>query len=71
LVTKIYLHARVPIIDWATFYKALEVGPSIPSWLVALVFFFTFVMVTGLTIYFSIKSTSEFSDIGRRKEWKL
>ena len=37
-VTKIFLHARPQITSFASFYQALAVGTSIPSWLVALVF---------------------------------
>lgn len=70
-VTKIFLHSKETINSWSRFYNALEVGPSIPSWLVATVFFGTFLSVLAITIYFSIRSSSEFSDFGPRKQWKL
>src|SRR3954470_22282782 len=36
-ITKIFLHASPSITSFASFYQALAVGTSIPSWLVAIV----------------------------------
>src|SRR5215204_2816098 len=41
-ITKIFLHAIDPIENWPTFYRALAVNASIPSWLIATLFFGTF-----------------------------
>ncbi len=70
-VTKIFLHAKEPIIGMKSFYAALAVGTSIPSWLVAAVFFTTFILVLGVTIWVSLRSSSEFTDIGPRRRWSL
>lgn len=70
-VTKVFLHAREPIVDWHTFYAALAVGDSIPSWLVAVFFFSTFAFVMGVTAWFAMKSSSEFTDLGPRPLWKI
>lgn len=70
-LTKIFLHAPLPINSWSSFYHALAVGVSIPSWLVIMVFFGTFSSVIGITIWFSIKSSGEFSDFAPRKNWKI
>jgi uncharacterized membrane protein len=71
-ITKIFLHAgKVPIVDFPTFYAALAVGPSIPSWLVAGVFFSTFAFVIGVTIWFSAYSSGEFADFAPRKRWDI
>ena len=70
-VTKIFLHAQMPIVDWQTFYAALAVGQSIPSWLVATVFFGTFAFVISVTIWFAAYSSGEFADFAPRKKWTL
>ncbi len=70
-VTKIFLHTRQPINGWHSFYAALAVGDSIPSWLVASFFFSTFASVLGITVWFAMKSSSEFTDLGPRPLWKI
>jgi uncharacterized membrane protein len=71
-VTKIFLHAEPKIDSWASFYLALHVGTSIPSWLVAAVFVGTILSVTGLVIYVSNKSSGEISEFGtHRALWRI
>jgi uncharacterized membrane protein len=71
-VTKIFLHARPSITSWSTFYQALAVGTSIPSWLVAGVFGGTIVAVIGITIYIARHSSGEISEFGtHRSQWKI
>ena len=71
-VTKIFLHAQPPIDSFASFYAALRVGTSIPSWLVAGIFVGTFVSVIGITIYIGKKTTGEISEFGaHRSLWRI
>jgi uncharacterized membrane protein len=70
-ITKIFLHAREEIADWRTFYGSLAVGNSIPGWLVAFVFFGTFLGVITLTVWVSLRSTNEFTDFEPRKRWTI
>jgi uncharacterized membrane protein len=71
-VTKIFLHANPPITSFASFYGALRVGTSIPSWLVAGIFVGTFVAVIGISIYIGRKTTGEISEFGaHRAAWRL
>ncbi len=71
-ITKIFLHAKPPITDFASFYSALQVGTSIPSWLVAFVFVGTFVSVIGITIYIGRKTSGEISEFGaHRTMWRI
>ena len=70
-MTKIFLHAKPPITDGASFYAALSVGTSIPGWLVAVVFFLTFLTVTGITIWVGLRPAGEFTDFGPRRKWKI
>jgi uncharacterized membrane protein len=71
-VTKIFLHAKPPITSLDSFYQALAVGTSIPSWLVASIFIGTFASVIGVTIYISKKTTGEISEFGaHRTLWKI
>ena len=76
-VTKIFLHAEPKIESlWGTgrgtFYHALRVGTSIPSWLVAAVFVLTFVTVGGIAIYIGRKSSGEISEFGtHRSLWRI
>jgi uncharacterized membrane protein len=70
-VTKIFLHAREPIQDVMSFYRSLHVG-HIPSWLVAFLFVTTIIIVTGITIYVSKKSSGEISEFGtHRSLWRI
>jgi uncharacterized membrane protein len=70
-LTKIFLHAKPPIHSWSSFYEALSVGTSIPSWLVAFFLFSTFSAVTGISYWAAVKLTSEFTDFGPRRNWKI
>jgi uncharacterized membrane protein len=70
-ITKIFLHAREPIVGWHTFYQALGMGPAIPSWLIACLFFGTFAFVIGVSTWFAVYSSGEFSDFAPRKRWNI
>jgi uncharacterized membrane protein len=70
-VTKVFLHAPSPIAGWPTFYSALRVGDTIPSWHAVTIFVSTAFIVLGLTIWTAIKAPGEFSDLGPRRRWKL
>jgi uncharacterized membrane protein len=71
-VTKIFLHADPQITSWRTFYQALHVGTSIPSWLVAAVFVATIASITAIVIYVSRKFSGEISEFGaHRSLWRL
>jgi uncharacterized membrane protein len=71
-ITKIFLHATPAITSWSTFYKALHVGTSIPSWLVATVFVLTIGSVVGIVIYVGRKFSGEISEFGtHRSLWRL
>ena len=71
-VTKIFLHADPKIDSWSSFYDALHVGTSIPSWLVAVGFLGTIVGVAVLVIYVSKRSSGEISEFGtHRALWRL
>src|SRR5882724_4061313 len=61
-ITKIFLHAKSPITSFESFYHALAVGTSIPSWLVAFIFLGTFISVIGVTIYMARQTTGEISE---------
>jgi len=71
-ITKIFLHAKPPINSFTSFYQALAVGTSIPSWLVATLFVGTFARVIGITIYIGRKTTGEISEFGtHRSLWQI
>ncbi len=78
-LTKIFLHARPNPDDpnsriegIVTFYQALQVGTSIPSWLVATLFVGTFVAVIGIIVYIGRKTTGEISEFGaHRSLWRI
>jgi len=70
-VTKIFLHAKEPIVGWRTFYEALSVGHSIPPWFVAVVFFGTMVAVIGVSMWIAMKSSNEFNDFSPRRKWGI
>ncbi|HEX8295061.1 MAG TPA: DUF2270 domain-containing protein [Chthoniobacteraceae bacterium] len=71
-VTKIFLHANPRITSFRTFYDALAVGTSIPSWLVAAVFLGTFASVISITIYIGRNTTGEISEFGtHRSLWRI
>ncbi len=78
-VTKIFLHAHPDrnnplsrIDSIGTFYHALRIGNSIPSWLVAGLFAGTFLFVITTVIYVSRMGGGEISEFGaRRPLWRL
>src|SRR5882757_7339834 len=71
-ITKIFLHAKPQITSFQSFYQALSVGTSIPSWLVAFVFIGTFVSVIGITIYIARNTAGEISEFGaHRSLWRI
>ncbi len=71
-ITKIFLHADPKIDSWTSFYQALHVGTSIPSWLVAAVFVGTILGVAALIIYVRNKSSGEISEFGtHRALWRI
>jgi uncharacterized membrane protein len=71
-VTKIFLHADPAITSWGTFYQALHVGTSIPSWLVAAVFVLTLGTVTSVVFYVGKRFSGEISEFGtHRSLWRL
>ena len=71
-VTKIFLHAKPRIDSFASFYAALQVGPSIPSWLVASIFVGTFVSVICVNIYIGKRTHGEISEFGaHRALWRI
>lgn len=71
-VTKIFLHADPRITSFASFYKSLRVGASIPSWIVAFLFVGTFVTVLVFVFYIARKTSSEISEFGaHRSLWRI
>jgi len=71
-ITKIFLHADPKIDSWRTFYQALHVGTSIPSWLVAGIFLSTIVSAVVMVIYVSKKSSGEISEFGNHHSlWRI
>jgi len=69
--TKLFLHATTPITGWSSFYWALSVGPSIPGWLVAILFFSTLIVVLGIAYWAAVKLPGEFTDFGPRRNWRI
>ena len=71
-ITKIFLHAEPRIESWGTFYRALHVGTSIPSWLVATVFVLTIGSIAAIVVYVGKKFSGEISEFGtHRSLWRL
>ena len=70
-VTKIFIHADSPIVDWHTFYRALRVGEAISSSSVAIVLFSTLALAIGISVWSAVKGVSEFSDLGPRRKWDI
>jgi uncharacterized membrane protein len=71
-LTKIFLHAQPAIDSFETFYAALRVGPSIPSWLVAGLLVATFLGTLGVTIYVGKTTSGEIGEFGaRRAQWRI
>ena len=72
-LTKIFLHAPVPISSWSTFFDAVATGHGIPPTLVIAVFATTCFSIFGATLYVSREASGEFSEFGPRHRdlWKL
>jgi len=71
-VTKIFLHADPRITSFGSFYNALSVGSSIPSWLVAFLFVSTFASALGMAIYISKTTHGEITEFGsHRSRWRI
>jgi uncharacterized membrane protein len=71
-VTKIFLHASPGINSFGSFYQALGLGPSIPSWFVAVVFTATFASIVGIVIYVTRHGSGEISEFGaHRSLWRI
>ena len=71
-ITKIFLHAQPRITNWSSFYGALSVGTSIPSWVVAIFLFSMLGAVLGISYYAAVRLPGEFTDFGpRRRNWKI
>ena len=71
-ITKIFLHAEPHITSLGSFYDALGVRPSIPSWFVAVIFAAMLASTIGIVIYISRKSSGEISEFGtHRAAWKI
>jgi uncharacterized membrane protein len=69
--TKIVMHSPEPVTSAGAFYHALSVN-HIPSWIVAVLFFGTFVTVLGINTYIARRSAGEISEFGtRREEWRI
>jgi uncharacterized membrane protein len=70
-ITKIFLHATMPMNSFTSFYEALRVG-HIPSWIVALIMLGTFISVIGITVYVGKNSSGEISEFGtHRSLWRI
>jgi uncharacterized membrane protein len=71
-ITKIFLHAEPRIDSWTSFYNALHVGASIPSWFVATVFLGTIISVAWLIIYVGNRASGEITEFGpHRSLWRI
>jgi len=70
-IMKIFLHASEPIESFGAFYRALRVGHIAP-WFVAVIFAGTLVIVIGIAIYVSKKTSGEISEFGsHRSLWRI
>jgi len=69
---KIFVHAREPITSWDVFYRSLAVH-ELPAWFACIAYTGTIVIVTGLMIYVSQKSSEEVSEFGGSNSslWRL
>jgi len=71
-LTKIFLHSQSAIVSFPTFYAALSVGPSIPSWLVAFLLVATFGGALGVSVYVGRTTSGEIGEFGsRRAQWRI
>jgi len=69
---KIFVHAKEPITSWNVFYRSLAVH-ELPAWFACIAYIGTIVIVTGLMIYVSHKSSEEVSEFGSSNSslWRL
>ncbi|MEI6338482.1 MAG: DUF2270 domain-containing protein [Verrucomicrobiota bacterium] len=69
---KIFVHAKEPITSWSVFYRSLAVH-ELPAWFACIAYTGTIVIVTGLMIYVSQKSSEEVSEFGGSNSslWRL
>lgn len=71
-LTKVFLHADPAITSFGSFYDAMRIGKSIPSWFVAGLFTFTFTVVFAIVVYISRNSSGEISEFGtHRSLWRI
>jgi uncharacterized membrane protein len=72
-LTKIFLHAPVPVTSWSTFFDAVATGHGMPAALVLAVFAATFVSIFGMILYVSRQESGEISEFGPRHRdlWKI
>jgi uncharacterized membrane protein len=72
-LTKIFLHAPVPITSWSTFLDAIATGHGMPAALVLAVFAATFLSIFGMILYVSRQESGEISEFGPRHRdlWKI
>jgi uncharacterized membrane protein len=71
-LTKIFLHADPPITSLSTFYHAMHVGKSLPSWFVATLFVGTFVSVVVIVAYINKYSAGEVGEFSEhRAMWRI
>jgi uncharacterized membrane protein len=71
-LTKIFLHADPAITSFESFYAAMHIGKSIPSWFVAGLFVITVISVTWIVVYISKHSSGEIGEFGaHRSLWRI
>jgi uncharacterized membrane protein len=71
-LTKIFLHADPAITSLHSFYVAMHIGTSIPSWFVASLFVVTVLLVAGIVVYISKHSSGEIGEFGaHRSLWRI
>jgi uncharacterized membrane protein len=71
-LTKIFLHADPAITSMESFYAAMHIGKSIPSWFVASLFVITVIAVSGIVVYISRHSSGEIGEFGaHRSLWRI
>lgn len=71
-LTKIFIHADPKISSLGTFYLALRVG-HLPGWFIAILFFGTYAIVIGLTVFVAKHSSGEVNEFGGANQslWKI
>lgn len=71
-LTKIFLHADPPITSLQSFYAAMHIGKSIPSWFVLGLFIVTVMLVSSIVVYISKHSSGEIGEFGaHRSLWRI